>query len=65
MVEGLAPVYDYSKILKFFKREFNCNGSMNKPEQWIQLSGDHREKVYNFFVEEGICNEKNIKVHGN
>ena len=64
VIEGLSTIYDYLKILKFFKREYNCNGSMNTKKKYIQLSGDHKKKVGNFFLEEGICNERNLKVHG-
>lgn len=64
VIEGLSTEYDYSKILKFFKREFNCNGSMSVEKKYIQLSGDHREEIGKFFEEEGICEPKNIKIHG-
>lgn len=45
LIEGLSTKFDYLKILKFLKKQFNCNGSMNKKEQVIQLSGDHRNEV--------------------
>jgi translation initiation factor 1 len=64
VVEGLSTDYDYLKILKFFKKEFNCNGSMDITKKYFQLSGDHRKEVSNFFIEEGICDERNLKVHG-
>ena len=64
LVEGLSTAYDYSKILKFFKREYNCNGSMSTEKKQILLSGDHREDIGKFFEDEGICEPKNIKIHG-
>ena len=30
----------------------------------IQLTGDNRQMIYNFLIEEGICLKDNIKIHG-
>lgn len=66
-INGLGEEYDFDKILKYFKKAFNCNGSVKKDTKGlstIQLSGDHRELCVKFFIEEGIADDDNIRVHG-
>lgn len=58
--------YDQKKILKAFKKEFACNGTIVDDEdlgQVIQLQGDQRQKISAFLIEEGI-NKQDVKVHG-
>ncbi|CAD6956409.1 unnamed protein product [Tilletia controversa] len=58
--------YDAKKLLKAFKKEFACNGTVvEDPElgDVIQLQGDQRQKIAQFLVEEAIPKET-IKVHG-
>ncbi|KAF0396051.1 translation factor sui1 [Gigaspora rosea] len=65
-VQGLPSEYDQKKLLKAFKKEFACNGTLVQDEelgQVIQLQGDQRIKVQNFLAEEGI-EKKLIKIHG-
>ncbi|CAG8694907.1 1960_t:CDS:2 [Dentiscutata erythropus] len=65
-VQGLPVEYDQKKLLKAFKKEFACNGTLVQDEelgQVIQLQGDQRIKVQNFLAEEGI-DKKIIKIHG-
>jgi len=65
-VQGLPGDYDQKKLLKAFKKEFACNGTLVQDEelgQVIQLQGDQRLKVQNFLSEEGI-DKKIIKIHG-
>lgn len=75
MISGLNyDIYDYDKILKHFKKvalrdqTFNCNGAKKQDkqtgEQLIQLSGDHRKEIADFFYHEGIAEREEIKVHG-
>lgn len=43
--------YDLKKLLKAFKKEFACNGTLVDDEelgQVIQLQGDQRQKVSSF-----------------
>ncbi|GBB97074.1 hypothetical protein RclHR1_02910002 [Rhizophagus clarus] len=65
-VQGLPSEYDQKKLLKAFKKEFACNGTLVQDEelgQIIQLQGDQRLKVQNFLGDNGI--DKNIiKIHG-
>lgn len=67
--------YDPKKLLKAFKKEFACNGTIVDDEelgQIIQLQGDQRQKISMFLyvcahrltsIEEGIP-KQDVKVHG-
>jgi translation initiation factor 1 len=66
-VQGLKKEFNYNKILKDFKKEFCCNGSIIKdPElgQVIQLQGDQRKNVATFLVMAGVVRKDLIKMHG-
>ncbi|GJJ12143.1 hypothetical protein Clacol_006384 [Clathrus columnatus] len=63
---ALFPEYDLKKLLKAFKKEFACNGTVVDDEelgQVIQLQGDQRMKISTFLTEEGVPKSQ-IKVHG-
>lgn len=65
-LQGLPKEYDPKKLLKAFKKEFACNGTLVDDEemgQVIQLQGDQRVKIANFLTEEGIP-KNTIKLHG-
>ncbi|PWN88328.1 putative translation initiation factor SUI1 [Acaromyces ingoldii] len=65
-LQGLPKEYDQKKILKAFKKEFACNGTIVEDEELghvIQLQGDQRQKISAFLIEEGI-NKTDVKVHG-
>jgi len=65
-LQGLPREYDAKKMLKAFKKEFACNGTLVNDEeagQVIQLQGDQRAKISALLVEEGIP-QNTIKVHG-
>jgi len=65
-LQGLSEEYDAKKLLKAFKKEFACNGTLVEDEKMgkvIQLQGDQRIKVLNFLVENGI-EKSTVKVHG-
>lgn len=56
-LQGVPTEYDPKKLLKAFKKEFACNGSLVEDEdmgQVIQLQGDQRTKIATMLVEEGI-----------
>merc|ERR1711974_75824 len=66
-IQGLADDLDTGKLLKAFRKEFNCNGTLHHDEEMgdvIQLQGDQRENVANFLIEEEICKKNGIKIHG-
>ncbi|KAJ3486597.1 hypothetical protein NLI96_g4126 [Meripilus lineatus] len=65
-LQGLPKEYDAKKLLKAFKKEFACNGTLVDDEEAgkvIQLQGDQRTKISTFLVEEGIP-RNTIKIHG-
>eukprot|EP00850_Spirogloea_muscicola_P006865 SM000033S12386 [mRNA] locus=s33:615182:616462:+ [translate_table: standard] len=66
-VQGLRKDFNYSRILKDFKKEFCCNGTVvQDPElgQVIQLQGDQRKNVSTFLVTAGLVKKDMIKIHG-
>ncbi|KAI0034529.1 translation initiation factor SUI1 [Vararia minispora EC-137] len=65
-LQGLPKEYDAKKLLKAFKKEFACNGTLVDDQemgQVIQLQGDQRTKMANFLTEEGLP-RNTIKLHG-
>ncbi|MBW0483994.1 hypothetical protein O181_023709 [Austropuccinia psidii MF-1] len=65
-LQGLPTEYDPKKLLKAFKKDFACNGTLVQDEelgQVIQLQGDQRNKVLLLLVEAGIP-KASIKIHG-
>jgi translation initiation factor 1 len=66
-IEGLADDLDLSKILRALKKTFKCNGNVHlDPElgEIAQLSGDQRTNVRDFFVDQEVCREDQIVIHG-
>merc|ERR1712070_797152 len=60
-VQGLAADLDLKKILKYIKKENNCNGAVIQDVKGsagnvLQFQGDQRECVRKFLVRENICN---------
>lgn len=65
--QGIDTAVDYKKVLKAFKKEFCCNGTVvEDPEHGtvIQLQGDQRANVSQFLINEGIVKKDTIKIHG-
>lgn len=65
-VEGLADELDKKKITRALKRIFKCNGAIVKDEnenEIVQLSGDQRDNVKDFFITEEIEKEEDIVIH--
>lgn len=53
VLQGIDASVDYKKVLKAFKKEFCCNGTVvEDPEQGnvIQLQGDQRKNVSQFLI---------------
>jgi translation initiation factor 1 len=66
-VQGLPKTFDPKKVLKAFKKDFACNGTIVDDEELgevIQLQGDHRTKVCELLINEGICKKDEVQVHG-
>lgn len=66
-IQGIPDKFNHKKILKAFKKMFNCNGSVVEDDDFgcvIQLQGDKRAEVSEFLHFEGIADKEQIKVHG-
>lgn len=66
-IQGLEKGFDYKKVLKAFKKEFCCNGTVvddTELGQVIQLQGDQRKNVLQFLTQEGLVKKDLIKIHG-
>ncbi|TJX47427.1 translation initiation factor SUI1 [Soehngenia saccharolytica] len=66
-VQGLGVHYNYNKILKDFKKDFCCNGSVVLDKELgkvIQLQGDQRKNVSNFLLSAGLVKKDRVKMHG-
>jgi translation initiation factor SUI1 len=62
---GLENDLDLKKITKYLKKKHNCNGAILNDKQFgeiITLSGDQKEQVYNFLIEEEINKKDEIIV---
>ncbi len=67
IVQGLPDDLDDKKLLRAFKKMFHCNGTVVEDEEKgliIQLQGDFRRDLAQFFIEEGIATKEEIKIHG-
>jgi translation initiation factor 1 len=66
-VAGLADDLDVKRICKAFKKNFSCNGAVQKDEEVgdvIQLSGDQRTQVKSFLIDQEICHADQLVLHG-
>jgi len=67
IIEGIADDLDLDKILKHIKQTYNCNGNIIKDEKFgniIKLTGNQKDNVYNFFINEEIYTKNNIIIKG-
>ena len=58
---------DLKKIARALKKTFQCNGSVTMDSELgeiLQLSGDKRTNVRDFFVDQEVCHEDQIVIHG-
>jgi translation initiation factor SUI1 len=66
-VEGLPEIHDLKKILKHAKKLLNCNGSISSDDNGfkiLQLQGDKRRELCEFFAAQEIVHKDEVKVHG-
>lgn len=64
--------YDLNKILRYIKKIYKCGGSILKQrdeikdtvKEVIQLSGDQRDNIRDFFINYNVLDKENIIVHG-
>ena len=71
IIEGLPMDLDLKKICSQMQKSFNCGGQViNKKDDKgylqniIALTGDQRQKVYDFLLNEQITDKEYIKMHG-
>ncbi|EAY16689.1 Translation initiation factor SUI1 family protein [Trichomonas vaginalis G3] len=67
IIQGLPKKLDCDKVLSFFKKSLCCGGEIIAEENGtkvIQLNGDHRQKVAEFFIKEKIAPKEMVIVHG-
>jgi len=66
-VIGMAEDLDLPKILSYLKKKHNCNGSICNDKEYgevILFSGDQKENIYNFLVNEEIYKKEDIIIKG-
>jgi len=66
-VQGINDQFDKKKLVRAFKKEFACNGTVIEHPEYgevIQLQGDQRSNVCLFLTKFGIAQEEQLKVHG-
>ena len=67
IISEISEDLDLKKILKYFKKTYNCNGTILDDEKFgnvITLTGNQKDNVYNFFIAEEIYNKDNIIIKG-
>ena len=67
IIIGLADDLDVKKIARALKKTFQCNGSVLMDAELgeiLQLSGDQRTNVRDFFIDQEVCHEDQIVIHG-
>jgi translation initiation factor 1 len=67
-IQGLNKDLDLKLILKALKKKFATNGTIVKKEETnesvIQLQGDIGEELKKYLVDNNICSNDGVKVHG-
>ena len=66
-VYGFDDDIDLPKILRHFKKTFNCTGSIEKNDDFgevIKLTGHQKKLVMAFLITEKICSVEEIILKG-
>ena len=66
-VIGMADDLDLSKILSYLKKTYSCNGSIIKDATYgevLSFTGDQKENIYNFLIDEEIYKKDDIIIKG-
>jgi len=68
-ISGMSRELDIDKIARFLKVKLNTHGTVKEVaelnnEKIIQLAGDHRVSIRDFFIESEIYNSDQIVIHG-
>lgn len=63
IVSGLPLTINLSKLLRIFKKKFNCNGNIDYNDccgEILRLNGDHRQELLDFLVNQKICDRNDF-----
>lgn len=66
-VIGMADDLDLKKISSYLKKTHNCNGAIIKDPvhgEVMTFTGDQKEHIYNFLINEEIYRKEDIIVKG-
>lgn len=50
-------------IIAYLRKRYNCGGNLKKPENIIQLMGDHGENVKEYLLIYNLVEETQIRMH--
>ena len=67
IISDIAEDLDLKKICRYFKKTLNCGGNILKDEnlgEIIRLTGDQKQAVVDFFIEEQIYKGDEIILKG-
>ncbi len=68
VLSGLPDVLNLQLLQKNIKKKFCCGGTIkvaeNGVDKSLQFTGDQRQEIAKFLVDEGIAEEENISIHG-
>ncbi len=65
-IYNVPAKHDLRLINKALRRECACNGAVASHPEYggcIKLQGDHRIACSKFFVDAGLCAERELKIH--
>lgn len=65
-MSGLPEEFDLKKINKSLKQSLCCSGSIqeNDDGKYLKFSGDQRDAIAKFLVEQEIAEKDQIVIHG-
>jgi translation initiation factor 1 len=66
-VIGMAEDLDLKKIISYIKKKFSCNGSIVIDEEYGEVmifTGDQKENIYNFLIDQEINKKEEITLRG-
>ena len=67
IIEGLADDLDLKKISTYLAKKNQCSATILHDEKFgqvIKLTGDKRDEVKQFLLDEDICKAEQIHIHG-
>ena len=61
---GLTDIKYLENAAKCLRKKMNCSAAVKKQDKVIQLSGDNRQAIKKYLIENNVVSEESIKVHG-